>query len=130
MPSNELRHYGVPGMRWGRRKAGAVAQKVVPAGRQAKFTPTKVKKTLSDEQMQRRKEIRTAAILAGASFAARMAIPIAIRVVIAQDNAKTRKGAKLVAEMMTQKNNEFAGTNGIGAQPVVTLLKNASGRFS
>ena len=130
MPTNELRHYGVPGMRWGRRKAGAAAQKIVPAGRQAKFTPTKVKKTISDEQMQRRKEIRNAAIFAGASFAARMAIPIAIRVITAKDNAQTRKGAKLVAEMMTQKNNDFAGTNGIGSQPMVTLLKGASGRFS
>jgi hypothetical protein len=117
-------------MRWGRRKAGAVAQKVVPASRQAKFTPTKVKKTLTDEQKEFRGELRRAAIITGVSVAARLAIPVAIKVVMAKDNAQTRKGAKLVAEMMTQKNNDFAGTNGIGSQPMVTLLKGASGRFS
>ena len=130
MPTNELRHYGVPGMRWGRRKAGAVAQRVVPASRQAKFTPAKVKKTLTEEQQKNRKEFRRAAILTGVSIAARLAIPVAIKVITAKENAQTRKGAKLVAEMMTQKNNDFAGTNGIGSQPMVTLLKGASGRFS
>lgn len=146
MPDNQLTHYGVPGMKWGQRRAEGsvsggvgqfragnsgglkrspnrtVAQKLTPKSRQDKYAPAKVKKQLTQDQ----KEMRTALILAGASVAARLAIPLAVTAIGA---AQDRKNKALVDELFKSSSNAFSDSKGIGAQPVISLLKDADGVF-
>lgn len=53
MPSNELRHYGVPGMKWGQRRAGGSSEKA-PSARRVESDRVKADRVIARREMPAR----------------------------------------------------------------------------
>lgn len=152
MPSNELRHYGVPGMRWGRRKASSdsssssgrapgtrtqavrrvaanTAKASVGLGRDPRTGEKKLVQKLVDKDKLSGKDKRVVAQIAlGVTL---MAAPHILNALDTGMGALgTAAAAKNAARGAAATRNLFADSKGIASYATVALKQGANGRFS
>lgn len=148
MPSNELRHYGVPGMRWGRRKASSDSsgssgrapgtrtqgvRRVVAKTAQATVGNKPVEKNtfqkLRDKEKLSGKDKRQIAQVAlGVTL---IAAPHILEAMGTGMNALgNAAAAKNAARGAAATRNLFADNKGVASYATVALKQGANGRFS
>jgi len=103
MPSNQLTHYGVPGMKWGKRKAGAYVDKVRSQNAVAR------EKNVARIQRSGGSKKKAAAKVLGRTAAINVVTNVGLLTVLSvSSNPATRNGARLAARAIGGANTAVA----------------------